>query len=239
MKKNNILTSIVEGRGFYIVMLLCLVTVGATGYIIAQENTSLDNAKNGLEIEIGEQVLDPQIAPPPPSFFEADVGSASVVVPKEVEKKVEEAPKQEQSVFLGSTKKSYIMPVEGVISKPYSTDQLIYDKTLEDYRTHAGVDFKGDVGTNVRAVEAGTVFDVYVDEMMGNTVTIDHGGDTFSVYSNLQDKILVKKGQKVKKGDTIGGIGQSAAAESGDVFHLHFEMVQKGKQIDPMSLIKK
>ncbi|MCG4763894.1 M23 family metallopeptidase, partial [Fusicatenibacter saccharivorans] len=58
------------------------------------------------------------------------------------------------------------------------------------------------------------------------------------VYSNLDDKVSVKKGQEVKDGDVIGKVGNTTSVESLEGAHVHVTATKDGKSIDPMTLIK-
>jgi murein DD-endopeptidase MepM/ murein hydrolase activator NlpD len=78
---------------------------------------------------------------------------------------------------------------------------------------------------------------VYKDKLWGYTVEIAHSESIRSVYKNLQKKTLVKEGEEVKKGQAIGTVGKSAAVESREKAHLHFEIWQDGIAINPISYV--
>lgn len=132
----------------------------------------------------------------------------------------------------------YIMPVQGDVITPYSPDTLLLSKTMNDWRTHAGMDIKGNVGAKVKCSNDGTVDKIYEDPLLGWTVEVKHSDGVVTRYSNLSSSVNVTAGKKVKAGDTIGGIGQTAASEGAMESHLHFEALKDGKNIDPKSLMK-
>lgn len=67
----------------------------------------------------------------------------------------------------------------------------------------------------------------------GNAIMIDHDDGTKSIYCHLrQNSIIVKKGQSVKKGDTIGMVGMSGFTEFP---HLHYGLIKDGEIIDPFT----
>lgn len=130
-------------------------------------------------------------------------------------------------------------PVYGKILVPFSGDGLVYSVTLNDYRSHRGMDIAAPLLEKVRAVEAGTVTVVKTDPLMGITVEIEHAGGFVSRYANLSTDEMVKVGQKVEKGTVISGVGDTAMMETGEEAHLHFELWQDGAPVNPMDYLIK
>ena len=108
---------------------------------------------------------------------------------------------------------------------------------MGDWRAHTGIDYAAEKGSEVQSVWDGVVTRAYKDKLWGNCVEITHSEDLKSVYKNLASKIPVKKGDKVKKGQTVGKVGKSAAVESRETTHLHFEIWQGGVAIHPESYV--
>ena len=133
---------------------------------------------------------------------------------------------------------SYKNPHDGNIIVGYSPAELIYSTTMDDYRTHSGVDIEGKLNDKVKAFASGTVTDIYTEGMWGVCIKIDHGSGLISLYANLAEETNVKKGQKVKTGDVIGKIGESALIEIGEKPHLHFEIFKDNKPVNPSDYIK-
>lgn len=133
---------------------------------------------------------------------------------------------------------SMIIPVEGKISTDYAMSNLIYSKTLDEWRTHNGIDIAANKGTPVKAAMSGVVEKVYKDLKMGYTVIIKHSGGYETKYSSLGEDIKVKEGQMVKQGDVIGTVDQSASFEIADGPHVHFEVIKDGKNVNPHDYIK-
>ena len=98
---------------------------------------------------------------------------------------------------------------------------------------HAGVDFAGSQGSDVLAVASGVV--VFADRRdgYGKLVEINHGNGVSTRYGH-HDKLLVKAGEIVKKGDVIGLMGSSGRSTGP---HVHFEVLRNGRNIDPTRLI--
>ena len=129
-------------------------------------------------------------------------------------------------------------PVDGDIIKEFSMDKLLYSKTLGDWRTHSGIDIAGNTGDKVYAAYDGTVKDIYNDPKYGITIVLDHQNNFKTIYSNLLSDNVVSVGQKVKQGDVISGIGETAMFEVSDEPHLHFEVSDNDKLLNPAEFFK-
>lgn len=99
-------------------------------------------------------------------------------------------------------------------------------------RMHNGQDFRVPYGTEVFATGDGIVTESgYSTGGFGNYVVIDHDYGLSSLYGHLSE-IKVPKGMNVKRGDLIGLSGNSGLS-SGP--HLHYQVEQKGRTVDPLS----
>lgn len=94
---------------------------------------------------------------------------------------------------------------------------------------HGGVDLATAMGTPIAAALAGTVIQAGWNGGYGQSVTIDHGGGTETLYGHMS-QILTSVGQQVAKGAQIGLVG-STGRSTGP--HLHFEVHQGGSRVDP------
>ncbi|HMI55530.1 MAG TPA: peptidoglycan DD-metalloendopeptidase family protein [Gemmatimonadaceae bacterium] len=97
-----------------------------------------------------------------------------------------------------------------------------------------GIGITAAVGTVVKSVSAGTV--AYAGQMgtYGNTVILEHGGGDYSVYGSL-DRIDVRKGTRIIKGQALGTVGTSDPALGS---HLHFEIRRGGPAVDPAEWLR-
>ncbi len=97
-----------------------------------------------------------------------------------------------------------------------------------------GIGISAAVGTVVKSVSAGLV--AYAGPMgtYGNTVILEHGGGDYSVYGSL-DRIDVRRGSRVIKGQAIGTVGVSDPALGP---HLHFEIRRGGPAVDPAEWLR-
>ena len=148
------------------------------------------------------------------------------------------APKASGSKSTAQAKQqSFKMPVIGDITLEYAKDKLVYSKTLEEWRTHAGVDIAADRGTPVKAVADGVISDVRNDSYYGITVVVDHGNGIESLYRNLASDETVTVNQKVKQGEVIGSVGNTAMDESAEQPHLHLEVLEKDVSVNPLTYL--
>jgi len=99
--------------------------------------------------------------------------------------------------------------------------------------THKGLDFAAPEGTAVNSVAAGLVTFAGDRAGYGNMVEINHGNGMVTRYCH-NEKLLVKQGDMVRKGQELALIG-STGHSTGP--HLHFEVVKNGVQVDPMRFI--
>ncbi len=132
-----------------------------------------------------------------------------------------------------SSSDAFIFPVSGAVVKDYSGDNLVYSETLKDWRTHNGIDFYAEEGTDVLAVADGTVEAITDNGMFGRTVIILHNGGVRSIYSNLAEGTEVAIGDNVTKGTPIGRVGSTATAEALEKPHLHFEISLNEETANP------
>jgi len=100
------------------------------------------------------------------------------------------------------------------------------------YKMHTGIDLTAPKGTKIHATGDGVVVQASGSSGgYGNIVKIDHGFGYITYYAH-QSKILVKKGQKVKRGDVIGLVGSTGRSVSS---HLHYEVRINNKPVNPVN----
>lgn len=98
---------------------------------------------------------------------------------------------------------------------------------------HAGVDIAADPGTPVNAPAPGTVVFAGATPGYGNTVILDHGQEITSRFAHLH-RIKVAPGQRVERGQLIALSGSSGRSTGP---HLHYEVLVRGRAIDPRRVI--
>lgn len=257
-KRQSMLKEMLEGRGFYIVLLLCLLTVGATGLVMAKDGEKLEQAQ--AELERQTQVLAPSVVPqeeePPqqqeskqqvvqstqeqprndvteqqPEVEEEQQPADATPETSEQQTEVEQQP-EAQSVMAQEQAIALRAPLAGAVQRAYSGENLQYDETMGDYRSHNGVDVLAEVGTQVMAAGDGQVTSVYTDDRLGQVVVVDHGNGLQTLYGNLGE-VSVVMGDIVKAGDVLAVTGTSASAERAQEPHLHLEVIRSGLREDP------
>ena len=126
---------------------------------------------------------------------------------------------------------SWLKPVAGKISSKFG---YRIDPVKNVHQFHNGVDLPVPVNTQVKNPEDGTVIDVYNTKDGGNQVLIRHANGIVSGYAHL-NKSLVKKGERVKRGQVValsGNTGKSTGP------HVHMTLkTSKGNYIDPEAAI--
>ena len=109
----------------------------------------------------------------------------------------------------------------------YRIDPFTKKRTM-----HWGMDFSAKTGTPIYATGDGTIARADARAVgFGNHVRIDHGFGYVSIYAHM-DKIVVRRGNKVKRGDLIGYVGNTGRSVAP---HLHYEIVKDGRKINPIN----
>jgi murein DD-endopeptidase MepM/ murein hydrolase activator NlpD len=101
-------------------------------------------------------------------------------------------------------------------------------------RMHNGVDFAGPRGTAIHATSEGEVIKAGWEGGYGNTVVIRHAFGIETLYAHLSS-INVRVGQRVSRGDRIGGMGTTGRSTG---VHLHYEVRLGGTPVNPMTYIR-
>ena len=205
-----------NGKGYYIALILCAIAIGISGYLYYQ------NANK----------TDPQMSNDPVDVVATDGIQAVATQPGTTEPSVDatEPVPTEKSLKTAA-------PVVGETVAEYAMDCLSYNETTRDWRVHNGIDIAAEAGTPVMAAAAGEVYTVYDDETMGKTVVIRHEGGYTTRYASLGDDVAVQPGKTVVLGEKIGTVGQSALMETALGDHLHFSVTLNDKAIDPAEFL--
>ena len=133
----------------------------------------------------------------------------------------------------------FVTPTDGVIMNTFSDTVPVFSVTMNDYRTHVGVDISVGAGEAIRAAADGVIDSVWDDPMMGKCLSINHSGGAVSTYKNLAPDIPegIAEGVSVSAGQTIAAAGESALAEIAEDSHVHYELAIDGISVDPAKYI--
>lgn len=234
----------VLGKGFYIVLFLCVATIGISGYYVIRTMNPAGEAAEPAGGDTSVVLPDSEangpdpvgtISPEPEENTQtAGKAQVEVPVPKDDPEPVKKPTPEDQPE---EPKKPaalvFTWPVKGEVLRTFSVETLALDPTLGDWRTHDGLDIAASQGTKVLAMAAGTVTQVYDDGLMGTTVVVDHGNGLTTLYANLAQQPMVKAGDAVETGTVLGTVGSTAIAESSMNAHLHLEAWDDGVPVDP------
>lgn len=120
-----------------------------------------------------------------------------------------------------------LLPVEGYLSREFERDPL------GSSNSHEGIDIAAKQGALVLAAGEGRVVYAGWHKELGNVIILHHGNDLFSTYGH-NERLLVRERAQVKRGEAIALVGNTGRS-SGP--HLHFEIWQDGKAINPLQII--
>ncbi|MGE4275561.1 MAG: peptidoglycan DD-metalloendopeptidase family protein, partial [Lawsonibacter sp.] len=243
MKNRNMfqkLGDFVLGKGFYIVLFLCVATIGISGYYLIRtmnhQGEAVEPAGGSASVVLPDSEAngpDPAGSLPTVQDDILDNQSAQTVIPQTSEQPGAPASVKQTETETKPIAEVYTWPVKGEILRDFSVETLSPDPTLGDWRTHGGLDIAAAMGVEVLAMGSGTVTEVYEDGLMGTTVVIDHGNGLSTTYCNLAGQPTVEPGDPVETGTIIGTVGDTAIAESGVASHLHLEAWLNGEPVDP------
>jgi murein DD-endopeptidase MepM/ murein hydrolase activator NlpD len=122
-------------------------------------------------------------------------------------------------------------PVPGVITSKFGRRR---DPINSKPAFHNGVDIRGGMGTDVKATADGKVFEQGQDKGIGRFVILDHKNGFRTTFGHLK-KILVKRGEDVRRGQTIGLLGSSGRSTGP---HVHYQVSYNEKVVNPIKYMK-
>ena len=131
----------------------------------------------------------------------------------------------------------FIVPVKDV--NLTQANVFCYDKTLDRYAVHKGMDFAAEAGTQVLAAVDGTIESIFKnDQLYGAVIRIKHDNGVETVYKFIEPNESLKAGATVNRGDVIGKVAAATGVENADGDHLHFEVYKNSKPQDPDVYLK-
>lgn len=238
-------TNFFKREGFYVVLFVCLCIVATIAVVTVKDNKSATDEPPVVQREEDLKLSEGR------ESQEIDINNALQV--RENNKKSEDVSKaEEKNKNVSATAESkdsatvsksadtkFGKPVEGSLVREF-TEETIFCDTLGTWRTRSGIDIKADLGKKVLAVSNGVVEKVDNDNTeFGRYMVIDHQNGLKTIYSNLEDTVQIKQGQKVSKGQEIGKVGKTAGNYSEEKYgdHLHFEVLKDNIKVNPEKYI--
>ncbi|MGH4126168.1 MAG: peptidoglycan DD-metalloendopeptidase family protein [Clostridium sp.] len=245
-RANNKALNFFKKEGFYVVLFICLCIVATVATITAGNNKKQASKQEAIQKEQAnagdvlkeqekqyqdalqvkkEKLAKTEVLKPVPNIQKGTTGNLTAPVSK-------------------SVNATFAKPVaNGLLARAYSKDiDPVVWKTDGSYRTNLGVDIQAKIGEPVLSVMDGTVKEVGTDvaKQKGKMVVIDHGNGFITKYSNLDKNILVKINDKVTKKQKIGSVGNTSLNSYKEDYgsHLHFEILQSSKNVDPARYVK-
>ena len=221
--------------GFFITMAVCLLVIGVSGYYLLLDDRE-ESPPAVVETPPAETAV---LAPTEEPLLPETPAVVEVLAPEPVEE-ASSMPELEidDTPVVAEAPRLIVTPVHGEVLAAFSVDELAYNPTLEDWRTHDGVDIQAASGTTVLSACNGTVLSVRDDALMGTTVVVEHDGGYQTTYANLQPHPPVEAGEIVSAGQILGAVGDTAAAESAQGPHLHFSVSRDGEAINPHEFLE-
>ena len=250
MKNRSFLSKLGDfamGKGFYIVLFLCVATIGISGYYllktVANDTRAAAPTGGDASVTIPDQSVTRPAVPDSRPAQDTPVRPAvpdpkPSVQPDDPEPVKNTTPEPDTETSKETISKVFTWPVQGTVLRDFSVEVLSLDPTLGDWRTHGGLDIAAAQGVKVLSISAGTVDQVYTDGLMGTTVVVDHGGGLQSWYCNLAEDVAVEAGDTVDIGGELGTVGATAIAEVGVDSHIHLETLLNGQPVDPREYLK-
>lgn len=243
-----------SGKGFYMVLLLCLVTVAASGiflYRTVSDSLSGEAVNANVKVTVPDTPAKPEPASPPreeaadtaePEEPAAETQAPAKPEPAEVP--VEEPPAEASEPTVAQAepaqavdapaeevkKVSFSWPLEGEVVAAFSETELSYNELLGDWRTHDAMDIAAPMGTDVCAAADGAVFSIDDDPFTGTTLTLIHADGLKTVYGNLNpDTLNFAQGDGVSAGAALACLGGGSGTEP----YLHFAVLLNDQPVNP------
>ena len=228
------LEAFLTGKGFYIVLFLCAAVIGLSAWMMTAGNETMEDLN---DFSLSDHRIETVLVTPDVQAPKIEVMAIPEEPAEEAEPVMEELEEEALPVWNETDMSQTYWPVEGELERLHDVQNLHYDVTLRDWRTHAGVDILAPLGEIVCAAMSGVVQSVEDDGLYGTVVTVDHGDGTQAVYANLASIPAVNPGDWVMAGDVIGAVGTTALCEIGQGTHLHFAMYLDGASVDPLDYL--
>lgn len=234
-KFSNKTSNFFKREGFYVVLFLCLCIVATVAVVTTRNNQKVKEKAPLAKVEQKKEVVNvPKSAEKP--LVDRD-NALSVKGDNKTNTTAKDNTKTTAVSSVSNVK--FVKPVEGTLARGYSNVPNEYFQSTESSRMHEAIDIKCDIGKAVVAVMAGKVEKISFDND-GWKVVINHENGLKTVYANLEEKVSVKEGQKVDKGQQLGRVGNTTLNTAYEKYgsHLHFQVFNNNQYVDPAKYVK-
>lgn len=251
MKKDRHAKDFWKGKGFYLALALVIAGAATASFLAInsmmsrmeqspgpdlfgeediswqQQNTPVDESQEGVPVAPSSApAASSQAASSSSSKPQSTASSSSSSQPAPSESSAPEGSASSQTV----EEPSFASPKSGATLQTFSGNELVFNETMKDWRTHNGIDIEGKAGDVVAAPAAAVVAAAGEDAQWGGFVELQEGNLTMRLCG--LGELSVKKGDTVALGDRIGKLGE-LPAESAMTPHLHLEFLKDGEYVDP------
>lgn len=229
-----------KNKGFYIA--LVLITLGAAAIGAAavinmvkelsqppqvqqsqpQTQEDITRGLNDAELEAGKEQQNVPVTPSTASGSQSASSSQSSL-------SGQQSAQSEPATWQQAQAKPFVLPVSGQTLAGFSGDELVYNETMQDWRTHNGTDIACEKGTEVKAPVDGEVLSVATDDLWGGVIELKWGEDTVRICGVTVSGI--KAGDTVAQGDKLG-VSAEIPAESKEAAHVHVEVISNGEAVN-------
>lgn len=245
----NKFSKFIAGKGFYLALALSLIGTGVATWVVVDKTLNSVSDISEAPIISGQQresspnwLVTPSQTPVEKPQSNVEISSQAPQEPSSSQQPQQpSSSSQNASSELTEAQKplrqQFMLPVSGEIINEYSDGELVKSVTLNDWRTHDGIDIAAPAGTEVKAAGDGTVMQVYNDAMWGKCIQIEHTNGLVSYYYSLDENVAVSQGDAVTIGQTIGTVSDTASCEVGLDSHLHFAVKERSEWINPIKLV--
>lgn len=227
------------GKSFYIIFALCMVAMAGAAWSaytsvndymqpsVIETNPKTEDTKAPTDATAGAQTTQPTTETQPETANV--VNQAETALPTDASSPTENTTENTED---------YFYPVGNQVLKEYSGTTPVKSETFGDYRTHNGTDFKSEEGASVHMITTGVVNGIKTDEIMGGIIVTENNDGSVTTYCGVKPSEGLKIGVHLSAGDVIGTVG-SIAGEAKDGAHLHLEISENGKPVNPEEFLNK
>ena len=132
---------------------------------------------------------------------------------------------------------SLAWPVVGNIIMNYSMNEVVYYKTLNQYRYNPSIVIEANVGDPITAAADGQVVSIRNNVETGGTIICDLGDGYQLTYGQLEN-FAVSEGDYVNQGDLLGFVAEPSIFYSEEGSNVYFKMTKDGEPINPMNIME-